>query len=147
MTHAPTASSSAQGSSSPAGSPPQWYALDVAHVLGALDATPAGLSKEAAAEVDPAYGVGAAVATWLPAHVGVAWTLRARPGLPLRANPFFAVWAAAAPAVLLAATPLGSELGIAKLPSGDWWFVVGCALLAPRISALATRVTGLVHRL
>ncbi|MFZ5850484.1 MAG: cation-translocating P-type ATPase, partial [Actinomycetota bacterium] len=38
----------------------------------------------------------AAVLGWLAAHALVAWALRARPGLPPRANPAFPAWAAAA---------------------------------------------------
>ncbi len=38
--------------------------------------------------------IAAAVAGWLIANVAIAWSLRARPGLPLRRNVAFPVWAA-----------------------------------------------------
>jgi P-type Ca2+ transporter type 2C len=94
------------------------------------------------------YGSAAAVATWLLGHVGVAWTLRARPRLALRDNVFFPLWgaAAAAVAVLLAASPLGTELGLATLPAA---ICPGGGVRAarPGLAAVAERATGLGRRL
>jgi hypothetical protein len=91
---------------------------------------------------------GAAVATWLPGHVAVAWTLRAQPRLTLRDNVFFPLWgaAAAAVAVLLAASPLGTELGLATLPAA---ICPGGGVRAarPGLAAVAERATGLGRRL
>ena len=57
--------------------------------------------------------IAAAVAGWLIANVAIAWTLRARPGLPLRRNVAFPVWALAAlvAAFVLSLTQAGADTG------------------------------------
>ena len=64
--------------------------------------------------------IAAAVAGWLIANVAIAWSLRARPGLPLRRNVAFAVWALAAllAALMLSLTPAGATLGVDPLTAG-----------------------------
>jgi Ca2+-transporting ATPase len=61
--------------------------------------------------------IAAAVAAWLVANVGIAWCLRARPGLPLRRNVAFPAWAlvAVASAIVLSITPAGATLGVDSL--------------------------------
>ena len=56
-----------------------------------------------------------AVAAWLIANVAIAWSLRARPGLPLRRNIAFPAWAllALVAAFILSLTQAGATLGVA----------------------------------
>src|SRR6266511_4144992 len=63
----------------------------------------------------------AAVAAWLVGHTVVAWALRARPGLPLRANPAFpaCALAAATTRVVRAGWWVGRRL---RCPRGGWWW-------------------------
>lgn len=44
----------------------------------------------------PQFGPAATVATWLIGHAVVAWSMRAKPGLPWRDNVAFPAWAFAA---------------------------------------------------
>ena len=57
--------------------------------------------------------IAAAVAGWLVANVAIAWSLRARPSLPLRRNIAFPVWAlvAVAAAFILSLTQAGAHAG------------------------------------
>jgi Ca2+-transporting ATPase len=59
----------------------------------------------------------AALLAWLAGHALIAWSLRARPGLPWRANPAFPLWAATATlaGLLLALAPLGAPFRLAGL--------------------------------
>ena len=59
----------------------------------------------------------AAVFAWLAGHGLIAWSLRARPGLPWRANPAFPIWAftAVAVAVAVAVTPVAALLRLHPL--------------------------------
>ena len=78
----------------------------------------------------------AALVVWLVGHVAVAWSLRARPGLSWRENPFFPLWAGAATVVgLLAAfTPAAALVRAEPLAASQVPFVAGavagCGLLA-----------------
>ena len=85
----------------------------------------------------------AAMATWLAGHAGVAWTLRARPSLPPRANPAFPGWALAALAVgiLLAATPLAGTLGLDRLPLAGWPVVAGAVAIAVALATVGRQLT------
>lgn len=67
--------------------------------------------------VDEPAAQSAAVATWLAAHVLVAWMIRADPRTPVRDNPYFLAWAVAAivVAAVLAATPAGASLHLGTL--------------------------------
>jgi P-type Ca2+ transporter type 2C len=64
--------------------------------------------------------IAAAVAAWLVANVAIAWSLRARPGLPWRRNLAFPAWAlvAVASAAALSLTPAGATLGTEPLTVG-----------------------------
>lgn len=89
-----------------------------------------------------AAGTAAAVAAWLVGHAVVAWALRARPGLPLRANPAFPAWAlaAAATGVVLAGSPAGRLVGLAALSLPAWGVVVGSVAGMAVIAALGRRL-------
>src|SRR6266542_3476776 len=80
----------------------------------------------------------AAVAAWLVGHTVVAWALRARPGLPLRANPAFPAWAlaAATTGVVLAGSPAGRLVGLEALALPAWGVVVGSVAAMAVIAAL-----------
>jgi hypothetical protein len=75
--------------------------------------------------------------------------LRARPALALRDNVFFPLWVltASATAVALAATPLGSQLGLSTLPADAWPIIVAFSLLAAGLAGAARRATRLGPRL
>ncbi len=87
------------------------------------------------------YGQAAAVATWLAAHAGVAWGMRAQPALPLTVNIAFPAWAltAIATGVALAASPAGDALGLSSLPATAWLTVAAAVLLSVAV-ALAARL-------
>lgn len=76
-----------------------------------------------------------ALVVWLVGHVAVAWSLRARPGLPWRDNPYFPLWAfaAAAVAALAAWTPAAALVRAEPLVQAQVPYVLaavaGCALL------------------
>jgi hypothetical protein len=76
---------------------------------------PAFLLVEARWGIDMA--IAAAVAAWLVANVAIAWSLRARPGLPWRRNIAFPAWAlvAVASAAVLSLTSAGATLGVDPL--------------------------------
>jgi P-type Ca2+ transporter type 2C len=85
----------------------------------------------------------AAMATWLAGHAGVAWALRARPGLPPAANPTFPGWALAALAagVVLAASPAGGGLGLRPLPAAGWAVVAAGVGVAVALAVLGRQLT------
>ncbi|MER3412285.1 MAG: ATPase, partial [Thermoleophilia bacterium] len=89
------------------------------------------------------YGGVAAFASWLIGHTGVAWTLRARPRLSLRANPAFPLWAAAAAiaAVILTASGLAGQLGFPTLPVGSWALVIAASALTAGLAVAARLAT------
>ena len=86
--------------------------------------------------------IAAAVAGWLIANVAIAWSLRARPALPLARNLAFPVWALAAlvAAFILSLTRAGAALGVEPLTAADLLITAGVAAAGVAI-ALAGRVT------
>ena len=88
-----------------------------------------------------AAGITAAVAAWLVGHAAVAWALRARPGLPPRANPAFPAWAlaAATTGVVLAGSPAGRLVGLQALALPAWAVVGGSVAGMAVIGALGRR--------
>jgi Ca2+-transporting ATPase len=85
--------------------------------------------------------IAAAVAAWLIANVAIAWSLRARPGLPLRRNVAFPVWAlvAVAVAIVLSLTEAGATLGVEPLTAGAVRVTAGVAAAGVAV-AVAGRV-------
>jgi Ca2+-transporting ATPase len=81
--------------------------------------------------------IAAAVAGWLIANVAVAWSLRARPGLSLRRNVAFPVWAfvAVAAAFVLSLTRAGATLGVEPLTAGAVRITAGVAAAGVAIAA------------
>jgi Ca2+-transporting ATPase len=90
--------------------------------------------------------IAAAVASWLIANVAIAWTLRARPGLPLRRNIAFPVWALVA---LLAAFTLSltQALGVDPLSTDALRVTVGFAALGLAIAVAGRMTLSLSRRL
>ena len=99
--------------------------------------------------VGVAFGPAAAIGAWLIGHTLVAWTLRARPGLPVRDNPAFAVWTAAAvaSAVTLAGTGAGRAFGLQPLTNGAWLLVITGACGGALVAAMVRRRAHLAERL
>ncbi len=97
----------------------------------------------------PIYGSSAAVAAWLIGHALVAWAIRARPGLSLRANPAFPAWtlAASLTALVLAGTATGAGLGLAALPPGAWLVVVASVAASAGLAGIGRAATGMAVRL
>lgn len=95
------------------------------------------------------YGGSAAFAAWLLGHAAVAWTLRARPRLPLRGNLFFPLWAlsAAGAAVMLSSSPVGAAVELEPLPLRAWPVVVAAAGLSFLLALTARRAARLGERL
>ena len=99
------------------------------------------------------YGVGfggaAAVAAWLVSHTGVAWALRARPGLPFTDNLAFPTWAvcAAVTGAILAGSVVGRLVGLSPLPQGAWVVIPAMSGLGIVLTAFGRRATGLGRRL
>ena len=91
----------------------------------------------------------AAVLGWLAGHALIAWTLRAQPRLPLRANPAFPGWALAAAATGLAVTltPLGGFLRLAPLAGTAAALTVAGILAAVMLAVGAGRKLALPVRL
>ncbi|HUA07546.1 MAG TPA: cation-transporting P-type ATPase [Solirubrobacteraceae bacterium] len=85
--------------------------------------------------------IAAAVAAWLIANVAVAWSLRAQPGLPLRRNIAFPMWALAAliAAFILSLTQAGAALGVEPLTAGAVRITVGGVAVGVAI-AVAGRI-------
>ena len=93
--------------------------------------------------------VAAAVAGWFIAHVAVAWSLRARPGLPLRRNVAFPLWAllAVATAVVLSLTPAGATLGVDPMTAGATAVMLAVAAAGVAIAAVGRGALALSRRL
>ncbi len=93
--------------------------------------------------------IAAAVAGWLIANVAIAWSLRARPGLPLRHNVAFPVWAlvALAAAFMLSLTQVGATLGVEPLTPGNLGITAGIAAIGVAIAAAGRVALSLSRRL
>jgi Ca2+-transporting ATPase len=93
--------------------------------------------------------IAAAVGGWLTANTAVAWTLRARPGLPLRSNVAFPAWAliAVATAAVLSLTAAGATLGVEPLTAGAAAITVGLAAAGVALGAAARVALSLSRRL
>jgi Ca2+-transporting ATPase len=124
--------------------------------LSAIALTAAGLT----ASVLPAFlildarsgagmAVAGAVAAWLTANVAIAWSLRARPGLPLRRNVAFPVWACAAliAAFMLSLTQAGATLGVEPLTGAAIRITAAVAIGGVAIAAVGRAVLSLSQRL
>ncbi len=83
--------------------------------------------------------IGAAVGGWLIANVAIAWILRARPGLPLRRNIAFPVWALCAliAAFTLSLTQVGATLGVEPLAAGEIGITAAVAAIGVAVAAAA----------
>jgi hypothetical protein len=94
-------------------------------------------------------GIAAAVAAWLITNVAVAWCLRARPGLPLRRNLAFPIWALTALAVAagLSLTQAGATLGVTPLNASALAITAGCAAAGMATAAMGRVALSLSHRL
>jgi Ca2+-transporting ATPase len=103
--------------------------------------------------VDSRWGtdmaIAAAVAGWLVANVAIAWTLRARPGLPLRRNVAFAAWAiiAAASAAVLSFTAAGASLGVDPLNAEAARITMGVAAAGVALAVAGRVALSLSRRL
>ena len=115
-------------------------ALTVATLVAYLLVRP--LSGTAAASA-------AAIAGWLSAHAAIAWTLRLRPRLPLRANPAFPAWTltATATGLLVALTPLGNALGVDQLDLTGLAITAATATAGTLLALAGGRVLALSRRL
>ncbi|MBV9416966.1 MAG: cation-transporting P-type ATPase [Solirubrobacterales bacterium] len=124
--------------------------------LSAIALTAAGLT----AAVLPAFlivhaqsgagmAIAAAVAGWLIANVAIAWTLRARPGLRLRRNVAFPLWALVAlvAAFFLSLTQAGAALGVEPLTVGALAITAGVATVGVAIAAAGRVALPLSRRL
>jgi Ca2+-transporting ATPase len=85
----------------------------------------------------PEMAIAAAVAAWLIANVAVAWSLRAQPGLPLRRNVAFPLWALAAlvAAFILSLTQAGATLGVSPLTAGSLTITAAVAAIGVAMAA------------
>jgi P-type Ca2+ transporter type 2C len=93
--------------------------------------------------------IAAAVAAWLVANVGIAWCLRARPGLPWRRNVAFPAWAlvAIASAIVLSITPAGATLGVDPLTPEATRITVAVAAVGLAIAVVGRAALSLSRRL
>jgi Ca2+-transporting ATPase len=93
--------------------------------------------------------IAAAVAAWLIANVAVAWSLRARPGLPLRRNIAFPLWALAAliAAFILSLTQAGATLGVNPLTVSALTITAGIAAIGVAVAATGRLALSLSRRL
>jgi hypothetical protein len=93
--------------------------------------------------------IAAAVAGWLVANAAIAWTLRARPGLPLRRNVAFPAWAVVAiiVAFILSVTQAGTALGAQPLTAGALGITAAVAAAGVAVAAAGRAVLSLSQRL
>jgi hypothetical protein len=93
--------------------------------------------------------IAAAVAGWLVANVAIAWSLRARPGLPWRRNVAFPVWALVAlvAAFILSLTQAGAALGVEPLTQGALRITAGVAAVGVAVAAAGRVAPSLSRRL
>ena len=93
--------------------------------------------------------IAAAVAGWLTANVAIAWSLRARPGLPLRRNVAFPAWALVAliAAAILSLTQVGAALGVEPLTASALGITAAVAAVGVAIAAAGRAALSLSQRL
>ena len=117
----------------------QLSAIALTAVALTIAVLPAFLVVHARSGTDMA--IAAAVAGWLVANAAIAWSLRARPGLPLRRNVAFPVWALVAlvAASVLSLTQAGATLGVEPLNAAAVGITAGAAAIG-----VATAVAGRV---
>jgi hypothetical protein len=93
--------------------------------------------------------IAAAVGGWLIANVAIAWSLRARPGLPFRRNVAFGVWALVAlvAAFMLSVTQAGATLGVEPLTGSALLITAGVAAVGVAVAAAGRVALSLSRRL
>jgi hypothetical protein len=93
--------------------------------------------------------IAAAVAGWLIASVAIAWSLRARPGLSLRRNVAFPIWAlvAVVTAFMLSLTRVGAALGVEPLTPAAVRITAGVAAFSVAIAVAGRIALSLSRRL
>ena len=93
--------------------------------------------------------IAAAVAGWLISNVAIGWSLRAQPGLPLRRNIAFALWAMVAliAAFMLSLTQVGATLGVEPLTASALRVTAGVAAVGVAIAAGGRAALSLSRRL
>jgi Ca2+-transporting ATPase len=125
----------------------QLSAIALTAVALTVAVLPAFLIVHARSGTDMA--IAAAVAAWLIANVAIAWSLRARPGLPLRRNVAFPAWAlvALAAAFMLSLTQVGATLGVKPLTAADLGITAGIAAVGVAIAAAGRVALSLSRRL
>jgi len=98
---------------------------------------------------DTDMAIAAAVAGWLVSNAAIAWTLRARPGLPLRRNVAFPVWALVAiiVAFILSLTGAGTALGGEPLTAGALGITAAAGAAGVAFAAGGRAVLSLSQRL
>ena len=107
---------------------------------------PAFLIVQAGSGADMA--IAAAVAGWLTANVAIAWSLRARPGLPLRRNVAFRMGARRAHRrAMLSLTQAGAALGVDPLTAGALGVTAAVAAAGVAIAVAGRAALSLSQRL
>src|SRR5262249_1152204 len=93
--------------------------------------------------------IAASVAVWLIANVAGACGLRARPGLPLRRNIAFPIWALAAviAAFILSLTQAGTTLGAEALAASAVRITIAAVAVGVAIAAAGRLALSLSRRL
>ena len=83
------------------------------------------------------------------ANVAIAWSLRARPGLPLRRNVAFPMWAlgAVVAAFILSLTQAGAALGVEPLTTDALEITAAGAAVSVAIAAAGRIALSLSRRL
>jgi P-type Ca2+ transporter type 2C len=93
--------------------------------------------------------IAAAVGGWLTANTGVAWALRAEPGLPWRRNVAFPAWGAVAivSAAVFSLTGAGASLGVEPLDATASGITVAVAAAGVAVAAGGRAALKLSRRL
>jgi P-type Ca2+ transporter type 2C len=101
------------------------------------------------AESGTNMAIAAAVAGWLIANAAIAWCLRARPGLPLRRNVAFPLWALVSllAGLVLSLTQAGATLGVKPLTLGALGITAGIAAAGVALAAAGRVALSLSRRL
>ena len=93
--------------------------------------------------------IAAAVAGWLIANAAIAWCLRARPGLPLRRNVAFPLWALVSllAGLVLSLTRVGATLGVKPLTASALGITAAIAAAGVALAAAGRVALSLSRRL